>query len=211
MKEQPGTGPEEATTPLAGEEEREQKGPVVVFGGKPRVVRKAKLQFQNVKGEDVLKVVAEGGSTEGDGAFKYEWTINGEPTGEGDSVSGFKRGDKISVKITPFDEKELGPSKTLTTTVTNTPPKIIEHREQHFEGQVWSFQIKASDRDGDALTYALKGAPAGMAVDPATGLIRWNVPGKFEGKAPVTVSVSDGHGGQAEYGFEVIIASERKK
>src|SRR5262249_105319 len=35
------------------------------------------------------------------------------------------------------------------------------------------YKVKAIDPDGDALTYSLTTAPAGMAIDPSTGLISW--------------------------------------
>ncbi|GAB4406303.1 MAG: hypothetical protein OHK0032_01200 [Thermodesulfovibrionales bacterium] len=45
----------------------------------------------------------------------------------------------------------------------------------------------------------------------STGLIKWKVPSDFKGKATVTVSVTDGHGGEALYNFEVTIGLEIPK
>jgi hypothetical protein len=44
-----------------------------------------------------------------------------------------------------------------------------------------------------------------MTINPSTGLIRWNVPADFKGRAPVTVSVTDGYGGEAMQSFTLEI------
>jgi hypothetical protein len=172
----------------------------------PPTVEKAKLQLETRNNIDIIKVVVEGKDKDGDPVtFKYEWTKNGEPAGGGDALSGFKRGDTIAVKITPFDGKEYGHPKVLTTVIQNTTPKIIEHREITFDGKTYTYQVKAVDPDGDALRYKLKQSPQGMTIDESTGLITWKVRGNETGKNPVTVLVSDGNGGEAVYDFEVTI------
>jgi hypothetical protein len=155
--------------------------------------------------KDILTVVAEATDKDGDEVtFAYEWTINGESAGNGEFITGFKKGDKISVKITPFDGKEYGHSRILNTEINNTPPKITAHKDYKFDGVTYSYQVRAYDPDGDALTYELKTGPPGMTIS-STGLITWTVPSGFSGKAPASVSVSDGKGGEAFYNFEVII------
>lgn len=70
--------------------------------------------------------------------------------------------------------------------------------------------LKATDPDGDPLTYSLKSAPPGVTINPTTGLIQWNVPPDFKGMAPITVSVTDGHGGEVMQSFTVEIIPERR-
>jgi hypothetical protein len=156
---------------------------------------KAYFKFESENGVDVLKIFAEGTDKDDDEVtFTYEWKKNSEPAGGEDSISGFKRGDKISVKITPYDGKGYGRSKTLNTEIQNTSPHIIAHNEYRFDGTTYSYQVKASDPDGDSLTYDLKSGPPGMSIS-MTGLITWIVPSRFSGKVPVSISVSDGKGG----------------
>jgi hypothetical protein len=139
----------------------------------------------------------------------YEWTKNGEPAGNTKEIGAqIKRGDKISVKITPFDGEAYGKPITLRREIGNMPPMIAEDKKHIFDGKVWTYQIKASDPDGDEITYALKTAPSGMTID-ASGLIKWNVPQDSKGKAPVTVSVSDNHGGETTASFSVEINSSK--
>lgn len=58
------------------------------------------------------------------------------------------------------------------------------------EGETVRIQVSASDPDGDALRFSLDAAPAGVTIDPATGVITWHA---VEGPATwdVTVRVTD--------------------
>jgi hypothetical protein len=178
----------------------------------PPAVDKAKLQIESVNNKDIVRVVAGGTDKDGDEVtLGYEWFRNGEPAGEGDTISEFKRGDKLSVKITPFDDKDYGSPKTLSIAINNCPPKINEYKETKFDGNTYIGQIKASDPDGDPLTYSLKAAPPGMTVDSSTGSVKWNVPADFNGKVSFTVSVSDGHGGEATQDLSFGILPQQRK
>ncbi|HAM51287.1 MAG TPA: hypothetical protein DCP92_11595 [Nitrospiraceae bacterium] len=205
------SGPAESGSLSPPAEKEEANAPETLSKDGPKV-DKARFQIETVNGTDRLKVMAEGSDKNGNKvSLRFQWTKNGEPAGEGDTISGFKRGDKISVMVTPFDDRGDGLPRNLTTEIKNTPPVIVEHQETNFDGKVWSYQVKATDADGDPLTYSLKSAPQGMTIGATTGFITWEVPPQFVGKAPVTVSVSDGHGGEATYNFDVTIKTAPQK
>ncbi len=86
---------------------------------------------------------------------------------------------------------------------------IIEDKEFSFDGKIYAFQVKATDPDGDSLTYSIKTPPAGMTIDPSTGLVKWDVPPEFKGRASVSVSVTDGHGGEAIQSLTIEITPEK--
>jgi len=131
-------------------------------------------------------------------SVSYQWTVNGEPKGDSMKIDvPLKRGDKVSVKITPSDGENEGSSIILHREITNIPPMIAESKKYTFEGNTYSYTINAVDPDGDTLTYSLTEAPPGMEIDSKTGLITWDVPKEITGKTPFTVSVADGQGGQA--------------
>jgi len=44
-----------------------------------------------------------------------------------------------------------------------------------------------------------------MTIKPLSGVIKWNVPPDFKGKAPITVSVSDGRGRESLQSFTIEI------
>jgi RHS repeat-associated protein len=67
----------------------------------------------------------------------------------------------------------------------------------------YSYQVQASDPDGDALSYALATAPAGMTIS-ATGLITWTP--DAQGAFSVELSVTDGEGGNATQSYTVTVS-----
>ena len=40
-------------------------------------------------------------------------------------------------------------------------------------GQLYFYDVNATDPDGDDIAYSFSGAPQGFTMDPATGLIQW--------------------------------------
>lgn len=155
----------------------------------PKVFRPGDRLGVNVKGTD----------PDGDEVtMRYQWTKNGQPAGDGEEIDGqVRRGDKIEVRIVPFDGEIGGTPIVLKRKIGNMPPMIEKNGKFHFDGGICTYQVRATDPDGDTLTYSLKDAPSGMTIDPATGAIRWDVPQSFSGKATFTVIVKDGHGGRS--------------
>jgi hypothetical protein len=175
-------------------------------------ISKVKILPEIFKPGDNLSVEASGSDRDGDEVtIAYEWTKNGEPAGNNKQIDvPLKRGDQVDIKITPFDGEAYGRSVILRREILNLPPMIIEDKKYNFDGKVYSCQIKAADPDGDPLSYFLKTAPSGMTIDLLTGLIKWNVPPEFKGKTSITVSVNDGHGGEAVQSFTLEITPEMR-
>jgi hypothetical protein len=174
-------------------------------------IAKAKLKLEAVDNKDILKVIIEkaGEAKNGEISYKYEWTINGQPAGSGgDSVSGFKRGDKVAVKITPFEGEKTGSSRVLTVDVQNTPPKVSESREPKYEGKTFTAQINGADTDGDTLSYELLKGPEGMKIDKKSGMVSWPLKDNDAGDYPVSVKITDGHGGETTYQLTATIPKE---
>lgn len=68
-------------------------------------------------------------------------------------------------------------------------------------GALYEYQAEAVDPEGAAVTYALLEAPAGMTIDPATGLITWTPAAAQAGAHVVIVAADDatGNRGQQRY------------
>ena len=64
--------------------------------------------------------------------------------------------------------------------------------------RTYTYQVEARDPDNDALSFSLEPAPPGMAIDPATGLVRWTPREWQAGNHTVVVRVSDGIGSAAQ-------------
>jgi hypothetical protein len=131
----------------------------------------------------------------------YQWVKNDVLLEETSNTlllsGGFRRGDKLSVKATPDDGKVKGTTLTVVVTIANASP-VVKGVPEPFKlnGGLYTYQVKATDPDGDELTYALKEAPDGMTIDPKKGFIQWRVPPDVSGTSSHTVSVTDGQGGE---------------
>jgi RHS repeat-associated protein len=90
----------------------------------------------------------------------------------------------------------------------NHPPSIDSMPETSvLIGSAYAYNVVASDMDGDALSYALTQAPAGMSIDPATGALHWTPTSDQAGLNAVEIVVSDGHGGSGVQSFGVLVYS----
>jgi hypothetical protein len=58
-------------------------------------------------------------------------------------------------------------------------------------GAAYSYDVNATDANGDTLTYSLDTAPVGMGINAATGQIAWTPTSDQMGANPVTVRVAD--------------------
>jgi hypothetical protein len=145
-------------------------------------------------------------------SMSYSWTINGQPAGVGQKLATMpRRGDKLLVTVIPFDGTDHGDPVEKDLEIGNIPPMIVEHKEFTFDEKVYSYQVKATDPDGDTLTYSLKSSPEGMTIDPSAGLFQWVVPPDFTGEKNVTVVVTDGHGGSSTYTLKLTIQQQPSK
>lgn len=157
-----------------------------------------------------LGVEAEGFDADGDPVqFEIAWRKNGEPAGSGNRLPvPVKRGDKVIVTVTPFDGKDRGKSATLSREIMNTPPAVEGQEQFQVDDNAVTFHVRASDADGDPLTYSLKESPPGMSIDRRSGWVRWVTSPGTTGKVPFTVIVSDGAGGETTARFTVTIAEQ---
>lgn len=86
-------------------------------------------------------------------------------------------------------------------TITSTPPTTA------VPGSLYSYAVKATDPDGDAVSFSLTLAPTGMTIDAATGVIGW-IPGSAQaGANAVTVRAADTHGMAATQSFSITVSS----
>ncbi|MEG4506100.1 putative Ig domain-containing protein [Microcoleus sp. F6_B4] len=74
-------------------------------------------------------------------------------------------------------------------------------------GQAWKYQPRASDADNDSLAFGLVGAPEGVKVDPATGLVSWTPKTEQVGNHSITVTTSDGRGQPIAQTFNIEVSA----
>ncbi|MFI5324171.1 MAG: Ig domain-containing protein [Thermodesulfobacteriota bacterium] len=154
--------------------------------------------------------------------YLYEWKVNGQSIpganeNELDWQDGFKKGDEITVSVTPYNSLGQGTSSAEGRfRIPNSPPVITSEPDTSFQDGKFSYAVVAEDPDGDPLDYSLKNAPRGMTIEPATGLIVWEYGEKDEGEYKVTVIVTDSDGARAVQELTLSIhpqgrASEEKR
>lgn len=191
--------------------------PTNIIGNHPPKITLLKVSPEIPVVGDVIKAEAKTFDQDGDPiSVKYSWSKNDSPLSEISQslkiTDDFKRGDKITLKATPNDNQIDGSAISIVIQIANAPPVIMPSQDTfRFDGNLYSYQIKASDADKDTLTYSLKSALSGLKINPSTGLINWNVPPDFQGKALVTVSVTDGHGSEILQGFTLNLMLEQKR
>src|SRR5439155_6828363 len=82
---------------------------------------------------------------------------------------------------------------------TSTPSTVAD------PGQPYSYAVTATDAENDPLRFDLPLRPAGMAIQPATGLLTW-LPGAAQvGSHDVIVRVRDGNDGVTLQHFQVTV------
>jgi RHS repeat-associated protein len=98
---------------------------------------------------------------------------------------------------------------TIAVAVTNTSPTFVSTpKTSAFTGQLYHYDVDAADPDPlDVLQFSLPTAPAGMSIDPQTGVIEW-LPGASQGGAhAVVVRVQDAGGFAATQSFTIQASS----
>ena len=79
--------------------------------------------------------------------------------------------------------------------VNEAPVFVSEANQEALAGKPYRYSAKATDADGDTLSYSLVNGPEGLTVDSKTGELLWNPAATDVGTTQVTIQVEDGHGG----------------
>lgn len=186
----------------------------IVIGNMPPVVKSVTLTPSQPRVGDVITVEATAEDPDGDDVnFRYQWYVNTDPSGEPTesrqfNTSRLKKKDRVAVVVYPSDRDTAGePFVSDPVTLLNRPPVITSLPNYDIADGIYSYQVVATDPDGDRLTYALKKGPAGMTIESSTGLVRWKVPDHVDEQQEVfiQVSVDDGDGGQHSQEFSIIL------
>ena len=132
----------------------------------------------------------------------YQWTRNGTDiagaTGsllDLSAAGNGSRGDAIRVRVTVTDGSATSaPVTSDPVSVVNSAPHFTTNLQDRSDtvGDVANLDANATDADNDALTYSATGLPAGISIDPASGVISGTLGAGAAGTHNVTITVSDG-------------------
>jgi hypothetical protein len=175
----------------------------------PPVVNALRFAPEPIRAGKEITVTPEAMDLDGDNLrFGYKWFVNGEEaimtTGPVLAKDLFKRGDKVSVKITPFDGVDFGRSFTASVVVPNGAPGFTSVPPSGFRGRVYSYRAIAEDPDNDEVSFSLLKGPEGMTIN-SKGLITWPIGPGDAGMHRVEVVADDGFGAKATQSYEIEI------
>lgn len=100
---------------------------------------------------------------------------------------------------------------TLTVFNINDAPSISSQAIlEASEGLDYSYDVDASDPDGDLLVYNLTSGPEGMTIDSMLGLAQWTPSFTQEGVHTITIEVSDPFGLTDSQTFSIRVANTNR-
>ena len=193
-----GAAPSSAPPPAENAEPEGAEEDVASTGNSPPRIESLTLSPEALSpGTPVKAVVTASDEDFDDVALIYRWMINDVPfpDEEGDTLNteGLKKGDKISVYVTPSDGTVKGTTKGVALVIMNRTPEITSSFPQSGISGSLAYQVEATDPDGDTLKYVLDKAPPGMEIDPATGKLTWDLPSDgIREKVHIRIRVTDG-------------------
>ncbi len=173
----------------------------------PPVINQLGFAGETVVSGQELALVAQSFDDDGDEVeVTYRWFIDGEELlGNSTGVlpaEFVSAGREISVSATPSDGYGSGLEFSGDSfIVPNSPPRFVSSPLTNFTAAEYRYEVQVVDPDQDNLTYRLEEAPAGMTIDPVTGLIVWPIDNSITGEVLIRVVVEDTAGNYASQEF----------
>ena len=146
-------------------------------------------------------------------AYAYVWKVNNRTvegaTGNALSLSTFKKGDLVTVTVTPYDGDKTGfPADSPVALIYGIPPSLdlqtpIKAKKV---GEPLELQLVSLHQDSDGITFSLE-APLvpGMSIDGNTGKITWIIPPNQKGTTRFGAAVEDTDKTKVTKTFELTI------
>lgn len=184
-------------------------------GNRPPVVSAVSLDpFGDIRAGETLQATPHVSDPDDDPLqFRYRWTVNGADKGRdrGFDTSGLKRGDKIQAYVVASDgQSESREQASPVLMLGNSPPTITQLPATRSDDGTFTYTFAARDPDGDRnLRFFVEKGPAGMRMDPITGVLTWTPSADQAGVHPVEVGVKDGRGEGSTFSFELTVGVQQ--
>jgi len=160
--------------------------------GIPGVTLNLELVSFNNYHSDIIKVTNSGGYWSSN-KLGREWKVTPQKDGytfepstlhegwvKSDPSTWIVKGNANDIDFTGMSDEPQNHAPVITSTAVTSATK----------DEPYSYDVNATDSDGDTLTYSLTTKPSGMGINSSTGLITWTP--TTSGDNNVTVKVSDG-------------------
>lgn len=143
---------------------------------------------------------------------EYRWAFGDGSTAAGPAVSyAYSRGGVYQGSLTVVDDQGNQDTDLFTVVVggSNRAPVIgSDPVTVAVELRQYRYDVDATDPEslfGDTVTFSLVTGPAGMAIDPVSGLLTWRPTALSPRTNPVTVRATDSQGLSATQSFTVTV------
>lgn len=168
-QESPSTGSGSPSTPASSSQ-------LAADGNRPPVITSARIAAHALTRNDTVTPEFTTEDPDGDRvSVRYQWLVNDVPldgqTAASLSLGGLRRGDRVSLELTPTDARgAVGrPYRTEPVEVANTPPVVtrvaIEPAAAR-PGDVLRAVVESSDPDGDPVKYLFEWWRNGKSLGP---------------------------------------------
>jgi hypothetical protein len=177
--------------------------PAVQVVNSPPTIQEVRIEPTVGHANDHPGVSVKGVDKDGDSVYyTYQWEVNGsrvpEETGERLERTPLKKGDSVTVLVTPDDRETLGtPKRSDPVRIVDSPPLIVSSPPSAPEGNIYLYPVKANDADQDPLTFTLLQGAKGMTIDAKSGLLRWEIRPGDKGTHTIEIEVSDNEGARS--------------
>jgi hypothetical protein len=177
-------------------------GPVKILN-MPPVVEEVRVEPKLAYANSDLKAVVKGSDPDGDSIhYLFKWEKNGIVLSEGDAgaleANQLKKGDSITVTVTPTDGEASGkPKKSEPMIIANSPPVIVSSPPTDLSGNIYTYQVKVEDPDNDPVIFTLRTSPKGMTINKETGFIQWEVSKGDRGDHLIEIEATDPDGAKS--------------
>jgi hypothetical protein len=164
-----------------------------------------------------LTASAEVSDKDGDLAgVSYRWFVNDEHIVVFDQAhlpgDQFYRGDRLALEVVAYDAEGDGPVfRTADVVVSNGPPRIVSRPPEVSSTERYEYPVQALDPDNDTITYSLEQAPAGMSIDPVSGLLSWPIRPENVGVYSFRVVASDPGGMKSSQEYSMDFSMKAKQ
>jgi len=146
--------------------------------------------------------------------LSYTWSAGGgNISGEGSIVTWMAPDEPgaytIVVKVTDGRDGEATTQLTIDVVAPNHPPKIVSLTSEWKRLKKASNSLitcVASDPDEDKLSYIWSAEAGNFIEGPEEGTVTWVAPNAYE-TYTITVTVTDGRGGEASDSVDIIVCS----
>lgn len=194
-------------------QEKETSSTPIPTRNSPPTVTAVSIDPELPRKNSVLKGRVEASDPDGDTiAFSYQWVHNGDEligeTSETLRDATLKKGDKIILRVTPYDRVSTGQEvASQEFTILNSAPVITSSPQaQKLKSTLYRYQVVVQDPDGDPINFSLSpSSPRGMTIDPRTGLIQWKIGPNDTGTHTIEVIATDGDEGRCTQKYNLTI------